>query len=97
MLTPRRASDSFLPTQLESRAPGLYPGGFGAIPNVGSRFLPARRCLTRNESAGSNPARSTAANAAPTWTGRLMVRTFVFTTNKTMASTLGQKLHTPVI
>ena len=27
----------FSPMQLESRAPGLYPGGFGAIPNVGSR------------------------------------------------------------
>ncbi len=39
------------PMQLESRAPGLYPGGFGAIPNVGStqKFRPFVEALHANK------------------------------------------------
>ena len=33
--------------QLESRAPGLYPGGFGAIPNVGSTVTGPRRLMVK--------------------------------------------------
>ena len=48
-----------MPTQLESRAPGLYPGGFGAIPNVGSchcpRHLEVRISVFHSEQIGSNP------------------------------------------
>ena len=56
-----RASDTFLPMQLESRAPGLYPGGFGAIPNVGSRLnvhprhLEVRISVFQSEHVGSIP------------------------------------------
>ena len=62
MLTPRRASDSLPPMQLESRAPGLYPGGFGAIPNMGSlnaafcpRHLKVRISVFQSEHVGSSP------------------------------------------